>query len=721
MKKVFLYLLIILVNLPLLNAQSIAREWNEEILNGVRNDFARPTVHARNLWHTSIAMYDVWALFDTTAETYFLGKTIDGFSVPFDGFSTSDSDQEAIEKAISYALYRLITVRFSSSPGQAEIFSSINDLMESHGYDASFSNTNYQSGDPRALGNYLAQQLISFGHQDGSNEANDYANQFYVPINEPLDTDSYGNPDMEFPNRWQPLFLESFIDQSGNEFPAGVIDFLSPEWGEVSPFALVEDDLTILSRDGYDFKVYHRPVDPWYIQDGIGINDPYKWGFAMVSVWGSHLGTEDEVMIDISPTNFGNTHAFPDTFEEYKEFYNFFEGGDPGIGRDINPSTGEAYVSQFVPRGDYARVLAEFWADGPDSETPPGHWFTILNYVSDHSDLEKRFKGEGAVLSDLEWDIKSYFALAGAMHDSAISAWGIKGFYDYVRPISAIRYMAEKGQSSDPDLASYHEHGFPLIPDYIEIVEAGDPLEGASAENVGEIKLYTWLGHEYIIDPEFDVAGVGWILARDWYPYQRISFITPPFAGYVSGHSTFSRAAAELLTLFTGDEYFPGGMGIFEIEANNFLVFELGPTVDMQLQWATYRDASDQTSLSRIWGGIHPPIDDIPGRIAGIEIGIDAFNLAEAYFNGDIATSSSESLIYPNPTSQLLTVQHTDANADWVQVFDIQGRRVLVEAAQFNAANKTVINVSSLTNGIYFVVLVQGDNRQLFVKRLIKD
>ncbi|MEP2936928.1 MAG: T9SS type A sorting domain-containing protein [Gilvibacter sp.] len=721
MKKALLILLVFIVSLLQANAQSIAREWNEEVLNGVRNDFARPTVHARNLWHTSIAMYDIWALFDATAETYFLGKTVDGYSVPFEGFSTTETAQEAIEKAISFALYRMITVRFSSSPGQADIYASVNELMASRGYDATFTGTDYQSGDPRALGNYMAQQLISFGLQDGSNEENDYANQFYMPVNDPLDTDSYGNPDMEFPNRWQPLFLESFIDQSGNEFPGGVIDFLSPEWGEVAPFALTEDDLTILPRDGYDFKVYHQPDDPWYIQEGLGFDDPYKWGFAMVSVWQSHLDPTDEVMIDISPTNFGNTTGFPTTFEEYQDFYNYFEGGDPGVGRTVNPSTGEPYQTQFVPRGDYARVLAEFWADGPDSETPPGHWFTILNYVNDHPDIEKRFKGEGPELSDLEWDIKAYFALGGAMHDSAITAWGIKGYYDYVRPMSAIRYMADQGQSSDPDLPNYDPNGIPLIPDYIEIVEPGDPLEGASAENVGKIKLYTWQGHEFIIDPEFDTAGVGWILAENWFPYQRISFVTPPFAGYVSGHSTFSRAAAELLTLFTGDEYFPGGMGVFDIQANNFLVFELGPTVDMQLQWATYRDASDQTSLSRIWGGIHPPVDDIPGRKAGIEIGIDAFTLAEAYFNGDVAVPSSESLLFPNPATDMLTVQHTDSTADWVQIFDIQGRRVLVVPAQFNAVSQTTVDVSGLTPGMYFVVLVQGDDRELLVKRLIKN
>ncbi len=75
-------------------------------------------------------------------------------------------------------------------------------------------------------------------------------------------------------------------------------------------------------------------------------------------------------------------------------------------------------------------------------------------------------------------------------------------------------------------------------------------------------------------------------------------------------------------------------MSGFEITANEFLVFEEGPSVDMTLQWATYRDASDQCSLSRIWGGIHPPADDIPGRLIGEQIGIDAFDLASQYFSG---------------------------------------------------------------------------------------
>ena len=157
---------------------------------------------------------------------------------------------------------------------------------------------------------------------------------------------------------------------------------------------------------------------------------------------------------------------------------------------------------------------------------------------------------------------------------------------------------------------------------------------GGRGEYVGKIKLWAWLGSAAINNVDTDFAGVGWVLAESWEPYQRPSFVSPPFAGYVSGHSTFSRAAAEVLTAFTGDAYFPGGMGTFLAPANEFLVFEEGPSVDVELQWATYRDASDECSLSRIYGGIHPYFDDVPGRLMGIEIGLDAFDRA-ATFYGD--------------------------------------------------------------------------------------
>lgn len=630
--------LLILFNLPqTVNAQhSVAREWNEAMLFAIRNDLARPTVHARNLFHTSVGMYDAWAVYDTVAQTYLLGKTVDGFECEFLGVDTPTNIDSARHEAISYAAYRILRHRFQFSPGAIHSLPHFDSVMVHLGYDIFFTNQDYTTGNPAALGNYIAQCVINYGFQDGSNELQGHNNLYYQEINPPLVMAFPGNPDIIDPNRWQPLTLDVFIDQAGNPIPINTPDFLSPEWGQVSAFALSADDASIYQRDGFDYWVYHDPGAPPYLDTTTvgGLSEEYKWGFSMVSIWSSHLDPNDSVMIDISPASFGNIpeDEYPTDIVGLRDFYNFIEGGDASTGHDLNPKTGQPYTPQMVPRADYARVLAEFWADGPDSETPPGHWFTILNYVNDHPEFEKRYRGQGPIIDELEWDVKAYLMMGGAMHDAAITAWGIKGWYDYVRPVSAIRAMAEYGQSSDPTLPSYHPGGIILEPGYIELVDSTDMLAGDSLENVGKIKLYAWNGPDSIPNPDSTYAGVGWILADNWFPYQRPTFVTPPFAGYVSGHSTYSRAAADIMTKMTGDEFFPGGMGEFEAPMNEFLVFEDGPSVDLTLQWATYRDASDQTSLSRIWGGIHPPVDDIPGRLIGVEIANDAFDLAESIF-----------------------------------------------------------------------------------------
>lgn len=617
---------------------SVAREWNELLLESIRNDFARPTVHARNLFHVSAAMYDAWAAYDNEARPFFLGRTVGNYTCNFNGIPTPADIQAAREEAISYAAYRLMRHRFQNSPGAAYLYGLYDNLMDQLGYDKTFSSQNYGTGQPACLGNYIASQLISFGFQDGANELNTYANQYYEPVNDPLVMLSDEPNVMNDPNRWQPLTLDVFIDQAGNVIPFNTPDFLSPEWGNVTPFSLSIDDATIHNRDGHLYWVYDDPGPPPYIQeDGGGLSQEYMWNFSLVAVWSGHLDPGDNTMWDISPGAIGNIpfEAYPTTIEGLRDFYHYQEGGDIGQGHDLNPKTGLPYEPQIVKRGDYGRVLAEFWADGPHSETPPGHWFTILNYVNDHPDLVKKFRGQGEVLDDLEWDVKAYLLLGGTMHDIAISAWGIKGWYDYLRPVSAIRSMAARGQSSSPFLPSYDPAGIPLVEGAIQLVNIGDPLAGNDDQHVGKIKLKAWRGPDFVTDPDTDVAGVGWILAEDWWPYQRPSFVTPPFAGYISGHSTYSRAAAEILTQLTGDNFFPGGMGVFPAPQNEFLVFEDGPSETITLQWATYQDASDQCSLSRIWGGIHPPADDIPGRLIGYRIGHSSFAFAEKFFYRD--------------------------------------------------------------------------------------
>jgi Putative metal-binding motif len=616
---------------------SVARRWNEALLASIRRDFARPPVHARNLFHCSIALYDAWAVYEDSSRTYFLGKTLGEFSCPFAGTAAVADKRAAQEMAMSYACFRLLRHRFLQSPGAAQSLASYNALMFQLGYDITNNSTDYQSGDPAALGNYLASQLIAYGMQDGSNEVNNYNNQYYEPVNPSLVISQPGNPAIVDLNRWQPITLNIFIDQSGNVIPLNTPPFQSPEWGQLAPFALQANDRTTYSRGGHPYQVYLDPGPPPYMDtlDGGGRSEEYAWNFALTLAWSAQLSPDDEVIWDISPGGLGRISHLPTTFEEYQTFYDILSGATPTVGHAANPVTGQPYSPQWVPRGDYTRVLAEFWADGPDSETPPGHWFTILNYVNDRPELQRRFNGQGPLLDSLEWDVKAYLLLGGAMHDAAITAWGIKGWYDYVRPVSAVRAMAARGQRSDPLLPSFDPAGLPLIAGRIELVGSADPLAGSNGEHTGKIKVYAWRGPQAADESPDEIAGVGWILAENWWPFQRASFVTPPFAGYISGHSTYSRAAAEVLSSLTGDPFFPGGMGEFIAPAATYLDAERGPSVPVHLQWATYTDASDQCSLSRIWGGIHPPVDDIPGRVAGIAIADRAFRHARQIFYRD--------------------------------------------------------------------------------------
>lgn len=694
---------------------SVARIWNEILLDAIRNDFARPTVHARNLFHASIALYDIWAIHNSSANTYLIGNNVHEFISGFQGFQPEEPAEASLHKAMSFAMYRLITHRFQNSPGVAAINQKLNLFMQELGYNPSITSQDYSNGDAAALGNFVAQTLIDFGLLDGSNEIRDYGNLYYEPVNEPLITELAGIDLSIDPNRWQPLSFDSFIDQSGNLLGATTPDFLSPEWGNVWPFALTDADKTVYSREGNTYNVYRDPGSPPLL-DGNNPSsagsDHYKWGFSLVSLWSAHLDPTDGVVWDISPKSIGNIalSELPTSYADYNAFYQEFDGGDIGQGRAINPKTNQPYQAQMVPRGDYTRVLAEFWADGPDSETPPGHWFTILNYVNDHPDLVKKIGGEGPIVSNLEWDVKSYFALGGAMHDAAVAAWSIKGWYDYIRPISSIRYLASLGQSTDANLPSYHESGIPLVPGYVELIDIGDPLAGPNNMHVGKIKLKAWKGHTLIEDPDEDVAGVDWILGESWVPYQRPSFVTPPFAGFVSGHSTYSRAAAELLTRITGDEYFPGGMAEFTAKKDEFLVFEKGPSVDVVLQWATYRDASDQCSLSRIWGGIHPPADDIPGRFIGEHLGNKAYDKAVQYFDGNALQTNNpnkiEVSLYPNPIAKGAELQIiTQQIIEQISILDMHGKVVFSQKTMENTnmAPRKIRLPDSLAPGVYLL------------------
>jgi hypothetical protein len=616
---------------------SIARIWNEELLQCIRFATPRPPVHARNLYHASVATYDAWAAYELEPAQVLHHEKVNLKKVK--------NLEAARAETISFAVYRILKARFvnvlpqnvPNGPNVPVIQSNLDSLMDELGYDKTFTSTKGNS--PAALGNRIAATILAYGLTDGANEAGGYVPPGgYTAINAPLVFEVYGvgtvlgESTVNDINRWQPLAFDFLVLQNGEVVGATIQSNIGPHWEGVRPFALSSQD--------HDGTLYFNPGAPPQL-GGVGhqeVVDAHVDVIANSRDLDPTLGT----LIDIGPFSHHNNAL----------------GEDSGTGYGINPVTGEPYEPVMVNSGDYYRVLAEFWADGPNSETPPGHWNVVANTeLSDSPLLEKRIGGVGPIVDDLEWDVKLYLALNGATHDAAIGAWGAKGEFDGNRPITVIRWMgAENGQSSDPKLPSYHPNGLPLVPGLIELITEETAAEGGIHahlteqlfdidgfpildkegnfvydNHVDDIAIYCWQGQPE--NPDTELGGTGWILAGRWMPFQSANFVTPPFPGYVSGHSCYSRSSAELLSRFTGSEYFPGGIA-HHTEPAGSLDFELGPTTDVTLTWAKFYDAADEAAISRRYGGIHAWYDDFPSRVLGSKIGPNAWSKAQAYFQG---------------------------------------------------------------------------------------
>jgi hypothetical protein len=568
-----------------LGGRSVARVWNEALLDAIRRDVPAPTVHARNLFHVAAGMWDAWAAYDPAADGYVVDEK-----------QRADDARRAREAAMSYAAYRILLQRYSLAAGLEETFADLEGTMEALCYRPGYTSTEGDS--PAALGNRIAAAVLARGRADGSLEAQRYANPDYRPVNDPLVVGAEGAP-MRDPSRWQPLALERQIAQNGLPVPGRVQTFIGSHWGRVRGFALPA------GRDGL-------PIDPGAPPRLDESPQAFRRAALEVIRYTAGLDARDGATLDVGPGARGGSSL----------------GRNDGSGHARNPATGRPYAPNRVVRGDFARALAEFWADGPDSETPPGHWNAVANEASDAAGPALRIGGRGEAVDRLEWDVKLLFALNGALHDAAVAAWGVKAHYDSARPISMVRHLGANGQSTDPDGPAYHPEGLPLAPGLVEVVTRSSSRPGARhaalAGHVGEVAVKGWLGPE---------RGVGWTRAVDWVPYQRPTFVTPAFAGYVSGHSTFSRAAGEVLTAFTGSEFFPGGLLAWPVRPGD-LRNERGPSRPLTLQWATYFDAADDAGISRLYGGIHISADDLAGRRIGAACGRQAWALAARYFAG---------------------------------------------------------------------------------------
>jgi len=248
--------------------------------------------------------------------------------------------------------------------------------------------------------------------------------------------------------------------------------------------------------------------------------------------------------------------------------------GPATYGSRAYESQARALLALSAGLTDEQKMIAEYWADGPRSELPPGHWDLFARFVS-------RRDHHGARKHGVDADVQLFFALTNAIFDASICCWDNKCAFDSVRPITAIRFLF-RGQ---------------------RVRAWGGPYQGTRVIDGG-----------------------------DWFPYQASTFPTPPFPEYSSGHSTFSAAGAEILRLFTRSETF-GASVTFRAGSSKF---EPGavPARDVTLRWATFLDAANQAGMSRRYGGIHFEQGDLDGRAAGRRVARQAWAKAQRYISG---------------------------------------------------------------------------------------
>jgi len=289
------------------------------------------------------------------------------------------------------------------------------------------------------------------------------------------------------------------------------------------------------------------------------INDPNHWQPLTVS--DGHGGTVNQTYI---APHWGNVTPFAlQSLSQYRIKTPAW-AGSAAYTNEANEVLG--YSANLT---DTQKVIAEYWADGPSSELPPGHWNLFAQFVS-HRDAHS-----------LDTDVKMFFVMNNALMDASVWTWGIKRQYDYVRPVTSIHYL------------------------------------------FGNSQVLAWAGPG---------QGTQWIPGSAWRPYQAATVVTPPFPEYVSGHSTFSAAAASALRNFTGNDLL--GTSVTVAAGTSRVEPGLVPAAPVTLTWATFTDAANEAGISRRYGGIHFVDADLEGRRVGKLLGTAAYKTSQNFIRG---------------------------------------------------------------------------------------
>jgi hypothetical protein len=530
---------------------NVVCDWNNTALAEVRLSKSLrngPPIVARALAIAHTCMYDAWAAYDGVA----VATTDINGSRRRPPAEHTDANKA---KAISFAAYLCLRNLYpdgSLPPTSAQPSVRLNAALVKHGYalaETCASEEACRKSDPTTpagIGNIAAQAVIDVRRHDGSNQYGDLTAPCPVPTPSPLPCAATANGQTSKHQTPSPGEVWAYTDYIGADYDPYVPT--NPLMGYCNALVAVCERQDI--------------VDPNHWQPLIFSN-----GQACLD---ANAGTEETcpgIQVFIAPhwarvTPFALTSA--DQFDnrltvpppDYLKNHGQYQ-------KDVNEMI--KFSRDLTTRH---KVIVEYWADGPASELPPGHWGLFAQFVS------KRDQ------HGIDQDVKMFFAMHNASFDAGIVAWHIKRKYNGVRPITAIRFT-KRGQT-----------------------------------------IRAWGGPGHLTE---NIPG------EKWSPYNPGTNLTPPFPGYFSGHSVFSRSSATVLQMFTGSDVFgfstviPTGFGRVEPDI---------PPAPMTLSYATFDDAANEAGLSRLFGGIHFSDDNTTAQSVGRLIGQQAWEKAQTYFNG---------------------------------------------------------------------------------------
>jgi hypothetical protein len=348
---------------------------------------------------------------------------------------------------------------------------------------------------------------------------------------------------------------------------------------------------------------------------------PWPWAVDVIRK-SSKLDPKDaETDRHVSPGKYGNNPL----------------GSNDGKGRPVNPVTGQPYAPRVVQARRLRRVLAEFWADGPKSETPPGHWNVLANQASSTTRCSPAsWKGRARARQARVGRAPVPRAQRRAC-TTRPSRRGTSSARSRCAPAHHHHpLMPQKGQSSDPRCPSYSVDGLPLEPGLIELITA----ESSAARPAPRAprRLRRRARHQGLARRarrlHDQLSGVGWVRAPSGCRTRSATSSRPRSRASSRGTAPSAAPLPRCSRRDRGSVRSRWARQRPPSRRTSRSPSSRGPASTLKLQWASWYDAADQAGQSRLWGGIHIEPDDFVGRRLGALVGTEATAHARKFFDG---------------------------------------------------------------------------------------